>query len=100
MFSEQEKRTIIQILTMIMEADLVIHPNEIKFINSLMNEFGLSKAEFDHMDMLDPDILKKEYSLFNSEKKEIAKELFLKMAKIDGCVHPMEIKIINRFIKD
>ena len=50
-FSEHEKRTILHILTMIMEADSVIHPKEVEYIKSLMKEFGLSTAEFDQNDI-------------------------------------------------
>ncbi|MBP5340776.1 MAG: TerB family tellurite resistance protein [Bacteroidales bacterium] len=95
MFSEQEKRTILQILTMIMEADAVIHPKEVEYINSLMNEFGLSSAEFDHMDMLDFDILKKEFGMMNKENQKLANEYFKNLAKIDGNIHNNEKKIIR-----
>lgn len=95
MFSEQEKRTILQILTMIMEADEVIHHKEVEYINSLMKEFGLSSAEFDHMDMLDFDVLKKEFGIMNKENQKMAQEYFKTLAKIDGNIHINEKKIIK-----
>lgn len=94
-FSEQEKRTILHLLTLIMEADSVVHPKEVEYIKSVMKNFGLSSAEFDHMDMLDFAVIKKEYSMMNKEKQDIAKEIFLNMAKVDGYVHCNERDIIN-----
>lgn len=94
-FSEQEKRTILHLLTMIMEADSVIHPKEIDYINSLMKDFGLSFAEFDHMDMLDFSTLKNEFYMMSTEKQSIAKEYFMGMAKADGYIHDDEWKILN-----
>ena len=94
-FSEQEKRTIFHLLTMIMEADSVIHPKEIEYIKTLMKDFGLSSAEFDHMDMLDFAVLKNEFGMMDMEKQKKAKEYFLKMANVDGCFHKNEIIILN-----
>ena len=94
-FSEQEKRTILQILTLIMEVDEVIHPQEVVYINSLMKEFGLSSAEFDHMDMLDFDVLKREFRIMDKEKQELAKAYFKGLAKIDGNIHINEENIIK-----
>lgn len=95
MFSEQEKRTILQILTLIMEADAVIHHKEVDYINSLMKNFGLSSAEFDHMDMLDFDVLKSEFGMMNKENQELAKTYFKSLARIDGNIHINEKRIIN-----
>lgn len=95
-FNEQEKRTILHILTLIMEADSVIHPKEIDYINSLMKDFGLSSAEFDHMEMLDFDLLKKEYQNMSEEKQKTAQAYFINMAKCDGYIHPNEIELINK----
>lgn len=94
-FNEQEKRTIFHLLTMIMEADSIIHPKEVEYIKSVMKNFGLSSAEYDHMDMLDFAVLKKEYSMMNKEKQDAAKEIFLNMAKVDGNIHCNERNIIN-----
>lgn len=94
-FSEYEKRTILHLLTMIMEADTVIHPKEVEYIKSLMKDFGLSTAEFDHMEMLDFDVLKNEFKMMDVEKQKIAKKYFVEMSKVDGFIHKNELKIIN-----
>lgn len=94
-FSEQEKRTILHLLTMIMEADSVIHPKEIEYIKTLMKDFGLSSAEFDHMDMLDFAVLKNEFGMMDDEKRYIAKDFFINLAKVDGNVHINERNMIK-----
>lgn len=94
-FSEQEKRTILHLLTMIMEADSVIHPKEIEYIKTLMKDFGLSSAEFDHMDMLDFAVLKNEFGMMDDKKRNIAKDYFINLAKVDGNVHINERNIID-----
>ena len=64
-----EKRIIFQILVLVMKADLITRNEEIAFLDKVFNEFGLSIEEFDHMDNLDFDYLKKEFSLFSNEHK-------------------------------
>lgn len=94
-FSEQEKRTILHLLTMVMEADSVIHPKEIEYIKSLMKDFRLSSAEFDHMDMLDFAVLKNEFGMMDDEKRNIAKDYFINLSKVDGNVHINERNMIK-----
>ena len=80
---------------MIMEADSVIHPKEVDYIKSVMSDFGFSSAEFDHMEMLDFDVLKEEFEMMGKEKKDAAKECFINLAKVDGGIHDNEQRIIN-----
>lgn len=94
-FSEQEKRTILQLLTMIMEADTVIHPKEVDYINSVVKDFGFSSAEFDHMDMLDFSVLKDEFGMMDENKRNIANGYFMNLANVDGNVHINERNMIK-----
>ena len=95
MFTEEEKRTIVSILILIMEADNVIHPKEVEYINCVFDDFGLSSAEFDHMEMIDFNLLKQQFDKLTISKKQIAKKMFLKMAGVDGFVDYREQKIID-----
>lgn len=95
-FNEKEKRTILQLLTMIMEADTVIDTREIDYINTLLNDFGLTFAEFDHMDMLDFEVLKDEFCNMTKDKRDSAKIYFEEMANVDGNVHVNEMNLINK----
>ena len=90
-----EKRIIFQILVLVMKADLITRNEEIAILDKVFNEFGLSIEEFDHMDNLDFDYLKKEFSLFSNEHKCYAINLFKEMSSCDGFVDSREIKIIE-----
>ena len=92
-----DKRTIFQILNLIMKADLVVKQEEVKFLESVFNEFGLSLDEFDHMDDIDTDYLKKQFAHFTNQQKQYAKKLFLQMARCDGFVDPREMDTIDYF---
>lgn len=91
-----EKRTIYQILTLIMKADFILNPAEISFLDRIFEEFQLSIDEFDHMDDVNYDALISDFSLFSDEKKEYAKKLFVEMAECDGFVDPREMVIIEK----
>lgn len=93
-----EKRTIFQILILIMKADLITKPEEIAFLDKVFRDFGLSIEEFDHTDNLDIDYLIGEYKLFSDSKKEMANRLFLEMAKCDGHIDQREMNIIEKMI--
>lgn len=90
------KRTIFYILVLIMKADLVCRKEEIAFLDKVFNDFGLSVDEFDHMEGIDFDYLKKEFSTFPDEHKQYAKQLFVEMANCDGFADPREMEIINK----
>ena len=93
--SINEKRTIFQILVLIMKADMVIKQEESNFLDQVFNEFKLSIEEFDHMDDIDLDYLLKEFSELEDMKKDYARQLCVQMANCDGFLDPRESKIIE-----
>ncbi len=96
-FTISEKRTIYQVLTLIMKADLILNPAEVSFLDRVFKEFQLSVDEFDHMEDVDFDRLASEFALFSDDKKEYAKRLFIEMSECDGYVDPRELAIIKMF---
>jgi hypothetical protein len=52
-FTKAEKYAIINILTAIMEADCIIHPKEIEFMDSIFKSFCISAKDNEHMENLD-----------------------------------------------
>ena len=54
-----ERRIIFQILNLIMTADLIVKQDEIDYMDDIFRRFELSVDEFDHMDNIDLDYLKK-----------------------------------------
>lgn len=95
-FSLSEKRTIYQILTLIMKADFILNPAEVSFLDRVFDEFNMSIDEFDHMENVEFEELASAFSLFSKDKKEYAKRLFMEMAECDQRVDPREIAIINK----
>lgn len=91
-----EKRTIFQILVLIMRADSILNPAETDYLNRIFHDFELDIIEFDHLEMIDFDYLSSEFSKFIEEKKKYAKRLFVEMSECDGYVHPFERKIIDQ----
>ena len=91
----EEKRVIFQILNVIMKADLIVRQEELDFLDDIFYRFELSVDEFDHIDNIDIDYLRKEYAGLSNEVKEFAYKLFMDMANCDHYVDPREIAIIN-----
>lgn len=89
-----EKRTIFQILILIMKADSILNPKETEYLNKIFHDFKLDISEFDHLEMIDFDYLSSEFSKFSAGKKAYAKKLFAEMSECDGYVHPLEKRII------
>lgn len=90
-----EKRTIFQILTLIMKADSVTRTEEIDMLDRIFREYQLTLDEFDHMDDIDSDCIINRFKGFSEEKKEYARALFLEMASCDGNVDPRERLLIE-----
>ena len=96
--SINEKRTIFQILVLIMKADDVIRPEEMDFLDGVFNDFHMSIDEFDHMEEIEIDYLRKELSLFSDETRNYAKQLFIEMSQCDGFVDPREALLIENLL--
>lgn len=91
-----EKRTIFQILVLIMRADSLLNPAETEYLNKIFHDFELDISEFDHLEMIDFEYLSNEFSKFDGEKKAFAKNMFVEMSKCDGYMHPLEKRIIDQ----
>lgn len=96
----REKRTIFQILILIMKADMLIDPAEEKYLDYIFNTFNLDIAEFDHMEMIELDHLANEFSMFSAEVKSYARKLFVEMSRSDGFEDPRETEIIERLCSE
>lgn len=90
-----EKRTILSLLQLIMEADHIIHPNEMQMMEDIFAEYNMPAAEIDLMDNPDVTELKKKLNEMNQDKKDYAFSLFKKMTESDGVVVPEETELIQ-----
>lgn len=95
-YSKQEQFAIVSILIMIMEADGVIDPNEVKFLNGVLSSFNISESELEIISSYDFNQCQKILSSLASHELANAKFIFTEMAKCDGYTDPRELEIINR----
>ena len=94
-FTDKEKYAIITILSLIMEADTIVHPKEIEFMNTIMRRLDIRISDLDHMEMKDLTLSKTIIQAMPLQKQKIVKEWFLTMAQVDGYIDPRETKVIN-----
>jgi hypothetical protein len=92
-----ERFAIINILSKIMEADHIIDPHEVAFMDRTLAEFKISESDISVINTYDFEQCKIIIRSMCSEKKRIAINLFLDMAKCDGYADPRELKIIESF---
>ena len=90
-----EKYAIINILSAIMEADTVIHPKEIEYMNSILESLQIVVSDLDHLEIKDSFLDIQTIRNMSKDKRSEALSLFYKMAEIDGYVDPRELKIIG-----
>jgi len=90
-----EKYAIINILSAIMEADTILHPKEIEYMNSIMESLQIVVSDLDHLEMKDNNLDKQIIQSMPKEKRVEVISLFQQMAEIDGFVDPRELDIIN-----
>lgn len=95
-FTDNEKYAIIAILTSIMEADTIIHPKEVEFMDEIMKELNISIHDLDHMEVIDSTLSKAAILAMPSEKQQVVKTWFQTMVEVDGDIDPRETEVINQ----
>ena len=94
-YTLSEKYAIVNILSAIMEADTIIHPKEIEYMNNIMESLHIVVSDLDHMEMRDFNLNKLIIQSMSKEKRIEVISLFKQMAECDGYINPREIDIIN-----
>ena len=94
-FTLTEKYAIINILSAIMEADTVIHPKEVEYMNSIMESLQIVVSDLDHLEIRDFRLDRQIIRDMPNDKRTEAMGLFRKMAEVDGYVDSREIDVIN-----
>ena len=94
-FTLTEKYAIINILSAIMEADTVIHPKEVEYMNSVMESLHIVVSDLDHLEIRDFRLDRQIIRDMPNDKRTEAMGLFRKMAEVDGYVDSREIDVIN-----
>lgn len=96
LFSHNEKCAIVYLLTMIMEADTIIHPKEIEYMDSILVSLAITTGDNDYMDSVDMQMCIDIIGGMSEDKRRKAKEMFVAMAKADGYLDPREEMLIER----
>ncbi|MBD5371831.1 MAG: hypothetical protein HDR75_00565 [Bacteroides sp.] len=94
-FNKQERYAIVSVLIRIMEADGIIDPREVKFMDGVLADLHISERE---MEIIQEYDLGQDIAIIkqlSDEKLIAAKELFINMAKCDGYADPRELQIIS-----
>lgn len=95
-FTDNEKYTIIAILTLIMEADTIIHSKEIEFMDKMMERLNIRVNDLDHMEINDLNLVKTNILAMPLNKQQIVKDWVQTMAEIDGNIDSREADVINQ----
>lgn len=98
-FTEIEKYAIVNLLTSIMRADGIIHPNEEKYMNSVYKDFGITVKKLEDISDIDDTQTNHIIKNMSSENKTKAHLLCKGMAEADGFIHPKEMEIINKLFQ-
>lgn len=98
-FNLEEKQIVIAILIAIMEADGIFDPHETDYLDSVISLFNMSEVELDSIDEFDFNLIVSDFKRFDVRKKELAKSMFIEMAKCDGYADPRELEIIDKLSK-
>ena len=91
------KIAVVRVLNEILNADNVVHENEVQYMNEVVQNFGLSdeyKKEVDEMMTLQALSTIRELSI--EQKEEVAK-MMGKMIVIDNDINYNEVKLYNAF---
>lgn len=94
-FSYEEKMAIIQMLDLVIFADGKADKKELKWMDMVINQFGL---KWDHLDAAIKLDHKGSIVILNAmdaNKKTLFKEIVLKMATIDGNVTVQEKQVLE-----
>lgn len=94
-YTNIERYALIFILMQVMEADSVIHEQEIAFLNRIFIQFEITEQEISIISNLDLQQCESIIMEMESSKKKEAVALFKEMASCDGYIDPRELKIID-----
>lgn len=96
-FTYNAKIAVIKVLNEILNADNVVHENEVKYLNEVIQDFGLEVTyEEDVKALMTLQALATIREL-NVEQKEMVAKMMGKMIVIDNDINYNEVKLYNAF---
>lgn len=97
-YNRQQQYAIVSVLMQIMEADGVVHPNEVEFLDHVLAECQITEAEMEMIQMRDLEQDIEVLRLMDAAQRTRAAALFERMAECDGFKDPRELSLINQVI--
>jgi uncharacterized tellurite resistance protein B-like protein len=94
-FTIYERFAIINILSRIMEADNIIDPNEVAFMDKVLADLKITESDIAIINSYEFEQCQSIIKSMDAEHKRAAIDLFLSMAKCDGYADPRELEIIE-----
>ncbi len=94
-YTTKEKAAIINLLSLIMEADNIIDPKEVEYMDKVLSDMHVTPLDLDKMENKDIEFNKNVYNEMSLNKRQEAMSMFKHMAAVDGNVDPREMDIIK-----
>lgn len=94
-YNIKEKIAVINLLSLIMEADKVVNPKEVEYMDEVMKALNITVSDLDKMENKDIESNKFVFEQMTPDKKMEAMAMFRHMAAVDGYIDPREMAIIE-----
>lgn len=98
-YSTEERRVILYILSEIMLADEYVHPKEQEFFDSVYQKLNADSSDIDTMEHIDSDYAKYVLVSMDGRKKEALRKTFLDMAMADDAFDHREKNVLDYYFK-
>ncbi len=96
-FTYNAKIAVIKVLNEILNADNLVHENEVKYLNEVIRDFGLEVTYKEDVKGLMPLQALAIIRELNIEQKELVAKMMGKMIVIDNDINYNEVKLYNAF---
>ena len=94
-----EKYATIHVLEQIMQADTIVHPKELEYMDEVYEKLSITPDAFDHMELMDLQTAKTIIGKMTNTQQNEVRQLFETMCAIDGFVDNRELLVIDSIFK-
>lgn len=94
-----EKYATIHVLEQIMQADSIVHPKELEYMDAVYEKLSVTPNAFDHMELMDLQTAKYVIIKMTQSKQEEVRHMFETMCSVDGFIDNRELLVIDSIFK-
>lgn len=94
-----EKYATIHVLEQIMQADTIVHPKELEYMDDVYEKLSITPDAFDHMELMDLQIAKSIIARMTDSQQDEVRHLLETMCAVDGFVDKRELMVIDSIFK-